>query len=101
MTKKLKKIIQDDLFRLGEKANLRTYEIPKRIHLHHQLFSPANGLLTVTLKTRRANARREFQSIIQHRIRGRLHRIRIFKNSPYGASLPIRANKSKKLSEIQ
>lgn len=60
----LKKIIHDDLIRLGEKANLRTYEIPQRIHLHDQLFSPANGLLTVTLKTRRANARKEFQSII-------------------------------------
>ena len=61
----LKKTIHRDLVRLGEKSKLRRYEIPHNIHLHHELFSQANGLLTVTMKTRRSQARKHFQSTIE------------------------------------
>jgi long-chain acyl-CoA synthetase len=62
--KKLKEIILSDLNKSAKKHKLRYYEIPSNIHLHHELFSQTNGLLTVTLKTRRTNARKYFQSII-------------------------------------
>jgi long-chain acyl-CoA synthetase len=62
---KLKEIILSDLNKLAKKYKLRYYEIPSNIHLHHELFSQTNGLLTVTLKTRRANARQYFQAIIK------------------------------------
>ena len=62
---KLKEIILSDLNKLAKKYKLKYYEIPVNIHVHHELFSQTNGLLTVTLKTRRANARQHFQSIIK------------------------------------
>lgn len=62
---KLKKIILSDLHRLADKYQLKSYETVSNIHLHSEVFSQNNGLLTVTLKTRRANARKQFQSIIQ------------------------------------
>lgn len=61
----LKETIHRDLIRLGEKNGLRLYEIPRNIHLHHEPFSQPNGLLTVTLKTRRSQARKYFQSTIE------------------------------------
>ncbi|CAF2476277.1 unnamed protein product [Rotaria sp. Silwood2] len=62
---KLKEIILSDLKRLSEKYKLKTYQTLSNIYLHPELFSQNNGLLTVTLKTRRANARKHFQSIIK------------------------------------
>lgn len=62
---KLKKIILSDLNRLADKYKLEKYEILSNIHLHPELFSQNDGLLTVTLKTRRTNVRNHFQSIIQ------------------------------------
>ena len=61
----LKKSIHRDLVRLGEKNNLPRYEIPINVGLHHELFSQVNGLLTVTMKTRRSQARKYFQSTIE------------------------------------
>ena len=62
---KLKKIILSDLKQIAEKYKFQKYEILSNIHLHPELFSQNNGLLTVTLKTRRTNARNLFQSTIQ------------------------------------
>ena len=62
---KLKEVILADLNRLGEQYKLQKYQIPINIHLYPELFSQNNGLLTVTMKTRRANARKYFESIIQ------------------------------------
>ncbi|CAF5094705.1 unnamed protein product, partial [Rotaria sp. Silwood1] len=62
---KLKEIILSDLKRLSEEYKLKTYQTLSNIHLHSELFSQNNGLLTVTLKTRRTNARKQFQSIIK------------------------------------
>ncbi|CAF3691273.1 unnamed protein product [Rotaria sp. Silwood1] len=61
---KLKQIILTDLIRLAKEYQLKPYETVSNIHIHHELFSQANELLTVTLKTRRANARKKFQTII-------------------------------------
>jgi long-chain acyl-CoA synthetase len=62
---KLKETILSDLQQLGEKRKVKQYEIVNNIHLHPELFSQNNGLLTVTLKTRRGNARKQFQSIVE------------------------------------
>jgi len=62
---KLKEIILSDLDRIGRKYKLEKYEFISNIYLHPELFSSNNGLLTVTLKTRRPNVRKQFQSIIQ------------------------------------
>ena len=62
---KLKEIIAADLNQLAEKYRLKPYETLTNIHLHPELFAQSNGLLTVTLKTRRTNARNRFQSIIK------------------------------------
>jgi long-chain acyl-CoA synthetase len=61
----LKKIILSDLLQLAKKQKLKYYEIPSNIHLHHELFSQKNELLTITFKTRRTIARERFQSIIR------------------------------------
>lgn len=62
---KLKEKILSDLTQLAKKYKLKTYEVLSNIHLHPELFSQTNELLTVTLKTRRANARKLFQPIIK------------------------------------
>jgi long-chain acyl-CoA synthetase len=62
---KLKEIILNDLQRLAKQYKFKYYEIISNIHLHSELFSQENGLITSTLKTRRAAARQYFQKIIQ------------------------------------
>ena len=62
---KLKQIILADLKHLAKTYNYKNYEIVSNIHLHSEPFSLENGLLTSTLKTRRAAARQHFQHIIQ------------------------------------
>ncbi|CAF1286381.1 unnamed protein product [Adineta steineri] len=61
----LKKMIFSDLNQLADKYNLKKYETMSDIYLHPELFSQTNGLLTVTLKTRRAIVRKNFESIIK------------------------------------
>jgi long-chain acyl-CoA synthetase len=62
---KLKEIILNDLQRLAKEYNFKYYETISNIHLHPELFSQENGLVTSTLKTRRTAARQYFQNIIQ------------------------------------
>ncbi len=62
---KLKEIILTDLKRLAKEYKFKYYETISNIHLHSELFSQENGLITSTLKTRRAAARQYFQKIIQ------------------------------------
>ena len=62
---RLTKVILSDLTQLAEKYKLKPYETLNNIHLYPELFSQNNGLLTVTLKTRRTNARKYFHSIIK------------------------------------
>ncbi|CAF3295396.1 unnamed protein product [Rotaria socialis] len=65
MNKKLKDIILSDLIRLAKKHKLEIYETLSNIHLHSELFTQSNGLITGTFKTRRNTARKYFQSIIK------------------------------------
>jgi long-chain acyl-CoA synthetase len=62
---KLKEIILNDLKRLATEYKFKYYEIVSNIHLHPELFSQENGLITSTLKTRRGAARQYFQDKIQ------------------------------------
>ncbi|CAF1510850.1 unnamed protein product [Adineta steineri] len=62
---KLNEIIFNDLYKLAEKYKLKSYETLSNIYIYPELFSQNNGLLTVTLKTRRTNARQHFEPIIK------------------------------------
>ncbi|CAF2855035.1 unnamed protein product [Rotaria sp. Silwood2] len=62
---KLKEIILADLKQLAKEYKYQSYETVSNIHLHPELFSQENGLITSTFKTRRTAARQHFQHIIQ------------------------------------
>jgi len=62
---KLKEIILNDLKRLAKEYKFKYYETVSNIHLHPELFSQEDGLVTSTLKIRRAAARQYFQDRIQ------------------------------------
>ncbi|CAF4727324.1 unnamed protein product [Rotaria sp. Silwood2] len=62
---KLKQIILSDLIRLAKENKLKYFETISNISLYSEPFSLKNSLLTMTLKTRRVNARKQFQTIIQ------------------------------------
>lgn len=55
----------DDLVRLAKANKLKYFETISNIYIHHEPFSVQNGLLTITLKTRRMTARKQFQTAIQ------------------------------------
>ncbi|TWW58678.1 Long-chain-fatty-acid--CoA ligase 1 [Takifugu flavidus] len=62
--KDVKKAILEDIWRLGKEAGLKSFEQVKDIVLHPEMFSIQNGLLTPTLKTKRA----ELQSYFREKI---------------------------------
>uniref|UniRef100_A0AAY4B1V2 Arachidonate--CoA ligase n=1 Tax=Denticeps clupeoides TaxID=299321 RepID=A0AAY4B1V2_9TELE len=57
----VKKAVLEDMTLVGKQAGLKSFEQVKDIHLHPEPFSISNGLLTPTLKSRRADLRRFFQ----------------------------------------
>ncbi|CAL8305441.1 unnamed protein product [Boreogadus saida] len=61
----MKKAILADLTRLGKEAGLKSFEQVKDVHLHPELFSIENGLLTPTLKAKRAELKTLFQPQIE------------------------------------
>ncbi|CAF1273718.1 unnamed protein product [Rotaria magnacalcarata] len=61
---KLKEIILTDLHRLAREYKYHRYETIINIHLHPEILSQENGLITSTLKTRRTATRQYFQHII-------------------------------------
>jgi len=61
----LKQIIQEDMRKLSKERGLHGFEQAKAIHLHDQLFTLENGLLTPTFKLKRAAAKKEFLGIIK------------------------------------
>ncbi|XP_072559777.1 long-chain-fatty-acid--CoA ligase 5 isoform X1 [Paramormyrops kingsleyae] len=61
---KLKKAILSDLVKLGKEAGLKSFEQVKELHLHPEPFSIQNGLLTPTLKAKRAELTKFFKSQI-------------------------------------
>ncbi|CAF0824515.1 unnamed protein product [Brachionus calyciflorus] len=61
-----KRLILDDLERIGKATGLMSYEKVRKIHLHPELMSLENGLATPTMKIKRAQVRSYFKNIIQN-----------------------------------
>eukprot|EP00063_Salmo_salar_P052610 XP_014027445.1 PREDICTED: long-chain-fatty-acid--CoA ligase 1-like isoform X1 [Salmo salar] len=60
----VKKEVLEDMTAVGKEAGLKSFEQVKDLHLHPEMFSVSNGLLTPTLKTRRVDIYRVFQERI-------------------------------------
>uniref|UniRef100_A0A8C9SDL9 Long-chain-fatty-acid--CoA ligase n=1 Tax=Scleropages formosus TaxID=113540 RepID=A0A8C9SDL9_SCLFO len=63
-SKELKDAILEDILRLGKEAGLKSFEQVKDIALHAEMFSVQNGLLTPTMKAKRADLRSHFREQI-------------------------------------
>uniref|UniRef100_A0A671L7C2 Long-chain-fatty-acid--CoA ligase n=1 Tax=Sinocyclocheilus anshuiensis TaxID=1608454 RepID=A0A671L7C2_9TELE len=63
--KELKKAILDDMVRLGKASGLHSFEQVKDIHVHKEMFSIQNGLLTPTLKSKRPELKEYFSRAIE------------------------------------
>ncbi|KAM9837104.1 long-chain-fatty-acid--CoA ligase 5 [Aulostomus maculatus] len=61
---KIKKAILSDMTRLGKEAGLKSFEQVKDVYLHPEQFTIENGLLTPTLKAKRAELKTLFQTQI-------------------------------------
>ncbi|XP_077426928.1 long-chain-fatty-acid--CoA ligase 1a isoform X2 [Vanacampus margaritifer] len=57
----VKNAILEDVQKLGKEAGLKSFEQVRDIALHPEMFSVQNGLLTPTLKAKRAELRRHFR----------------------------------------
>lgn len=60
----VKEAILEDLLKIGKEGGLKSFEQVKSIFLHTEQFSIENGLLTPTLKAKRAELSKYFQSQI-------------------------------------
>ncbi|KAM9314659.1 long-chain-fatty-acid--CoA ligase 1a isoform 2-T2 [Pholidichthys leucotaenia] len=60
----VKKAILEDILSLGKEAGLKSFEQVRDITLHSEMFSVQNGLLTPTLKAKRAELRSRFRELI-------------------------------------
>ncbi|XP_029441498.1 long-chain-fatty-acid--CoA ligase 1 isoform X2 [Rhinatrema bivittatum] len=63
--KDLKKAILEDLLRLGKESDLKTFEQVRDIALYPEMLTVQNGLLTPTMKAKRPELRKFFQSQIE------------------------------------
>ncbi|NXX92670.1 ACSL5 ligase, partial [Centropus bengalensis] len=61
----VKKAILEDMIRLGKEAGLKSFEQVKDLYIHTEMFSVENGLLTPTLKAKRAELVKVFQQQIE------------------------------------
>ncbi|KAM6415687.1 long-chain-fatty-acid--CoA ligase 5 [Rhynochetos jubatus] len=61
----VKKAILEDMVRLGKEAGLKSFEQVKDLYIHTEMFSAENGLLTPTLKAKRAELVKVFQNQIE------------------------------------
>ncbi|XP_045709962.1 long-chain-fatty-acid--CoA ligase 5 isoform X2 [Phyllostomus hastatus] len=60
----IKEAILQDMQKLGKESGLKSFEQVKSIYLHSEPFSIENGLLTPTLKAKRAELSKHFQTQI-------------------------------------
>lgn len=60
----VKAAILEDMVRLGKEGGLKSFEQVKAIHIHTEMFSVENGLLTPTMKAKRNELRHYFRSQI-------------------------------------
>uniref|UniRef100_A0A087XKL3 long-chain-fatty-acid--CoA ligase n=2 Tax=Poecilia formosa TaxID=48698 RepID=A0A087XKL3_POEFO len=60
----VKAAILEDMLRLGKEGGLKSFEQVKAIHIHTEMFSIENGLLTPTMKAKRNEMRQLFRSQI-------------------------------------
>uniref|UniRef100_A0A672I0P5 Long-chain-fatty-acid--CoA ligase n=1 Tax=Salarias fasciatus TaxID=181472 RepID=A0A672I0P5_SALFA len=60
----VKKAILEDILNLGKEAGLKSFEQVRDIALHQEMFSVQNGLLTPTLKAKRAELQSRFRDQI-------------------------------------
>ncbi|XP_006903463.1 PREDICTED: long-chain-fatty-acid--CoA ligase 6-like [Elephantulus edwardii] len=63
--KDVKQAILDDLVRLGKEGGLCSFEQVKAIHIHCDMFSVENDLLTPTLKAKRPQMREYFKTQLE------------------------------------
>ncbi|XP_044136709.1 long-chain-fatty-acid--CoA ligase 6 isoform X3 [Bufo gargarizans] len=61
----VKKGIMADMVKLGKESGLHSFEQVKAVHIHKEMFSVQNGLLTPTLKARRRELRDFFKQEIE------------------------------------
>ncbi|XP_040260994.1 long-chain-fatty-acid--CoA ligase 6 isoform X1 [Bufo bufo] len=61
----VKKTIMADMVRLGKESGLHSFEQVKAVHIHKEMFTVQNGLLTPTLKARRRELRDFFKQEIE------------------------------------
>ncbi|KAM9462131.1 long-chain-fatty-acid--CoA ligase 5 [Clarias gariepinus] len=62
----IKKAILSDLVKMGREAGLKSFEQVKDLHLHPEQFTIENGLLTPTLKAKRADLCKFFKQEIEN-----------------------------------
>lgn len=60
----VKKLLLKDMNALGKEAGLKGFELARDVHLHHELFSIDNNLLTPTMKSKRNELQKYFQKEI-------------------------------------
>ncbi|XP_051536544.1 long-chain-fatty-acid--CoA ligase 6 [Myxocyprinus asiaticus] len=63
--KDVKKAILDDMVCLGKVSGLHSFEQVKDIHIHKEMFTIQNGLLTPTLKSKRPELKEYFKTEIE------------------------------------
>ncbi|XP_061421114.1 long-chain-fatty-acid--CoA ligase 1-like [Lethenteron reissneri] len=66
INKDVRAAILHDMVRLGKEAGLKSFEQVRAVHLHSDLFSIENGLLTPTFKVKRAEVSKFFHSEIDN-----------------------------------
>jgi len=62
--KKIRRVILDELTKLGKEAGLMSYEQIRSIYLHPEMFSLQNELATPTMKIKRLSVRQKFKDIV-------------------------------------
>ncbi|XP_044521510.1 long-chain-fatty-acid--CoA ligase 5 [Gracilinanus agilis] len=64
LNKDIKNAILEDMLKIGRESGLKSFEQVKDIYIHPEAFSIENGLLTPTLKAKRADIAKYFRSQI-------------------------------------